>query len=278
MTEESHRFEADWLSLREPADHRSRAAELIPPLVSAWRGRGWRRVVDLGCGTGSNLRFLSPRLPGPQEWVVVDHDPEHLARLIEGVPEDESDDPASSRSIHPVCGSVEAEGLAQVRRADLVTCSALLDLVTEGWLRDLVDALAHEGKRGAYFALSYDGTFDWDVPDPDDASIRGAVNAHQHRDKGMGPALGPDAVMVVEDLLRGAGFHMETGASPWRLRGTADAPLAAALVHGWAEAALEQLPADASSIRAWRARRLATIRDGDFALRVGHRDVLALPA
>ena len=72
-------FGADWLRLREPVDHRSRAEGHLPVLAEEWRRRGWSRIVDLGSGTGSNARYLAPRLPGAQQWTLVDHDADLLA-------------------------------------------------------------------------------------------------------------------------------------------------------------------------------------------------------
>ena len=60
-------FPASWLELREPADHRARAAEALDPLLRWWRARGARSVLDLGCGTGSNVRYLAPKLTGEQQ-------------------------------------------------------------------------------------------------------------------------------------------------------------------------------------------------------------------
>ena len=72
MSEET--FTADWLALREPVDHRSRAADLVAPVAEWWGSRPGQRVLDLGSGTGSNLRYLAPRLPGEQAWTLVDRD------------------------------------------------------------------------------------------------------------------------------------------------------------------------------------------------------------
>ncbi|WP_382325041.1 hypothetical protein ACFJI0_11525 [Hydrogenophaga sp. UC242_53] len=79
-------FSADWLQQREPFDtaardeaarHLQLAARfhaMAPPAGTPWR------VIDLGCGTGANQRWLAPRLGGPQQWLVVDHD----AALLRG--------------------------------------------------------------------------------------------------------------------------------------------------------------------------------------------------
>ena len=271
-------FEADWLALREPIDHRSRAEMLLAPLCKAWRTRGWSRVLDLGSGTGSNLRYLAPHFPAGQKWVLVDHDPDHLRTLGRvGVP-------SSVRSLRTVQGDLVDAGLAAMPDADLVTASALLDLVSEAWLRRVVDACADAG-GGAHFALSYDGEIRWSGDgahggqgddDPDDALVRDAVNAHQAGDKGLGPALGPAAGPVAERLFRSARYTTRLLPSPWRL-GVADAPVVRRLIAGWEAAAASLRPAEAVRIHAWAERRRAAVAEGRFTLRVGHRDLLALP-
>ena len=271
-------FDADWLALREPIDQRSRAEALIAPLCETWRARGWSRVLDLGSGAGANLRYLASRLPAGQGWVLVDHDPDHLRTL------EHAEVPASVRSLRIVPGDLVHEGLAAIPHADLVTASALLDLVSEDWLRRVVDACA-VAARGAHFALSYDGEIRWSVDgepggqgeeDPDDALVRDAVNAHQTGDKGMGPALGSAAGVVAERLFRRVRYTTQLLPSPWRL-GAADAPLVRRLIAGWEAAAATLRPVDAGRIHAWAERRRATVAAGRFTLRVGHRDLLALP-
>ena len=272
-------FSPDWLALREAADHRARAGALVERLRVDWRARGWTRIVDLGSGTGSNLRYLAPRLPGPQQWTLIDHDADLLAR---------AEAAGTTAEVRCVQGDLTEAGLPAVAQADLVTCSALLDLVTEDWLDRLARACRAAG-CGAYLALTYDGAMQWsaaasgdDGPggagDPDDAAIREAVNAHQRRDRGPATALGPDAAAAAETLLRAVGYRTWRLPSPWRL-GPAERALALALIDGWEEAALDLSPppAEARRIRAWAWRRRRTAA-GRFGLAVGHQDVLALPS
>jgi SAM-dependent methyltransferase len=270
----SESFAADWLALREPADHRARADALLAPLVEWRRARGHAstplRVVDLGSGTGSNLRYLAPRLPGPQEWTLVDQDAALLARALElGV-----ERVAGVGRVERVRGELAHEGLAAVRRTDLVTASALLDLVSQAWLDRLVKACA-AARCAALFALSWDGVIEWDTPDPDDALVADAVRAHQRRDKGMGPALGPAAGPAAERAFKAAGFRTEMAASAWVL-GRADRALVRPLIAGWADAAAEQRPSDEERVRAWEERRRTGL-ERPFRLTVGHLDALALP-
>ena len=280
----SETFDPAWLALREPVDHRSRADAVMSLLAPAWRAGGWSRIVDLGSGAGSNLRYLGPRLPGIRHWTLVDQD----AGLLERA--------AASKGVEVtrVVGDLSAAGLDAVRDAelDLVTASALLDLVSKQWLGELAAACRASGSA-ALFALTYDGTIQWraaaDDPrpgdDPDDTLVRRAVNDHQRRDKGLGPALGPMAGLTAETIFRAAGYRVWLLRSPWQL-GPGDTALARALVDGWEAAAKEALrdapgregAADADRVRAWAERRRETIESGCFGLTVGHLDLLALPA
>ena len=70
-------FDAGWLALRCPADTAARA-DTLNRLAHDWlRARAGRplRLIDLGSGSGANPHYLAPRLPGPQHWLLVDHDP-----------------------------------------------------------------------------------------------------------------------------------------------------------------------------------------------------------
>ncbi len=270
------RFAADWLSLREPVDHRSRAYDLVDRLRLTWQQRGWSRIVDLGSGTGSNLRYLSPRLTLPQAWTLVDHDAGLLGRAAS---------PGPQCRLTRQHGDLADRGLEAAAGAHLVTGSALLDLVSEAWLRRLVN-VCKQAERAAYFALSYDGEFHFfstasgapiaDV-DPDDELVREAVGSHQLGDKGLGPALGPAAGRVAEELFRRAGYRTCLQPSAWQL-GLGDAELALALVNGWRQAATQERPAHRRRIEAWAGRRRITIERRSFELSVGHTDLLVLPS
>ena len=269
-------FDLEWLRLREPVDHRSRAAALLRPLQTEWCARRWSRILDLGSGTGSNLRYLAPKLSGSQAWTLLDHDPDLLDRV-------DIVEPISS--VDRVRGDLADQGVAAVGQAQLVTGSALLDLVSEDWLGRLVEA-CRSASCGALFALTYSGEIEWfasDRPggpeiDPDDTSVRLAVNTHQRGDKGLGSALGPMAASVAESFFKAAGYRTWLLPSPWRL-GPEDSELARALVDGWERAALEVevRPDHVRRIHSWAERRRGTTAGGAFVLTVGHQDLLALP-
>jgi hypothetical protein len=251
-------FSADWLSLREPADAAARDAgladvlrdRLTPPLT----------VRDLGCGTGSMGRWLAPRLPGPQHWVLMDRDPALLTHAGTHLPD--------AVTVETRQGDVTALTGDDLAGTALVTCSALLDLLTAGEVDALVAACAAHG-TAALFTLSVTGEVTIDPADPLDAEIAAAFNAHQRRTSGGRRLLGPDAAEVAAAAFAKARATVCIRPTPWRL-GSDSAPLATQWLGGWVGAAVEQRPD--LRLDDYLHRRTA---DG-FAVDVGHQDLLAI--
>src|SRR5581483_10683367 len=134
---------SDWLPLREAADASARSATIVRRVAEALPRDRPLRALDLGSGTGSNIRYLSSRLPDPQDWVAVDREPTLLSMAPLGV-----------RTRAMELGALDDPAIFANRH--LVTASALLDLVSETWMRRLVASCA-ENRSAVLFALSYDG-------------------------------------------------------------------------------------------------------------------------
>ena len=310
MSEDAKGFDVDWLALREPLDRDARAATGLDDRIAAWldgrRGGGSDRgaagspagtvsIVDLGCGSGSNLRHLLPRLGAGQRWRVVDNDRALLRALgerldawakahgatVEATPDGELGvrgdgfDATVTRERRDLAADLTGPGGLGLAGTDLVTASALLDLCSADWIDALVEACARAGAAGL-FVLDYDGGARWDPPHADDERVRALVNRHQRRDKGFGPARGPAAGAHAAARLTLAGHDVVAATSVWRV-GSDSAALHAAFVDGWARAATELAPDEAERIEAWRAHRVAAAGAGGATLEVSHHDVLALP-
>lgn len=287
------RFAATWLALREPFDHAARSATLTRQLADFLREAGAGtasrplRILDLACGTGSTLRYLAPRLGGVQQWTLVDNDPELLASLAQPSSQPSSHGMATRPALAPACLDLAAEvERLPFRDVDLVTASALLDLVSAEWLDRLL-AGASTGPRvsGAgrrlpamLLALSYDGQIAWQPPHADDNWVTDLFNRHQRGDKGFGPALGPTAAEQAAQSLQMAGYRLATASSPWRL-GPADVAVQREFLGGMASAARAMAVAvDAARLQSWVERRETWLAQGVSAVEVGHQDLLALPA
>lgn len=256
-------FSAEWLELREPCDTRSRSEEFVFVLRSRLTSRPLQ-VVDLGTGTGSNIRYMAPRLGGEQRWVAVDNDP----TLIEG------------RSFHCSVAPRHVDLATDLKSlslagCQLVTASALLDLVSAAWLELLASRCA-EARAAVLFALNYDGRVQFQPSEPDDQWMMDLINRHQRGDKGFGPALGPDATRHACDAFAALGYQWRITASDWLIE-PAEQALQRELIAGWMGAARELAPLEEDRIERWGRRRNALLSAGISRICVGHRDFIAWP-
>lgn len=276
-------FSPAWLALRERYDREARSRELtltLAAFLAQRRGSGPLEVLDLGCGTGANLRELAPEFaahaPRPiplaeQHWRLVDRDPVLLSRAAA--------EPLAVPRVtvqRDLAAGLEAGLFAGVQ---LVAASALLDLVSEAWIaqfaRTVTSIYPANRAPALLFTLNYDGQTSWSPTDPRDPIVLDRFNADQRRDKGFGPALGPDGAGAMAAALASRGYRLLQVRTPWQLDPRARA-MQSALVEGHRQA-LAADPAVADWLDSWAARRQELIRSGRSLMTVGHVDLLALP-
>jgi SAM-dependent methyltransferase len=263
-------FTADWLALREPHDLSARNSTVLQVVVAALAHKGSIDVLDLACGTGSTLRAVAPQVKSKQRWRLIDHDVTLLAHAA-AMP--------LPREVTVTTFPIDLNGNLEAvfnDAIDLVTTSALLDLVSEAWL----DELAREAARRAapvYAALSYDGLVEISPVHSMDATVVAAVNLHQCRDKGFGPALGPDAASVAIAQFESLGYSVVQGRSDWTI-GPQDRQFQTEILSGWASAVREVGTLSSVDIKEWLRWRADAVAAGHSSIRVGHVDIFADPS
>lgn len=271
-TAETAGYSPTWLGLREPADAAARAPELVEALRPHLASIDRPVIRDLGCGTGSMGRWLAARLPGPQHWVLYDHDAallDHARTHMASAAADGAPVTVETRQ-----RDITALSAAELSGAALVTASALLDLLTGDELDRLVAACVEAGCP-ALLTLSVVGRVELTPADPLDAELMAAFNAHQRRHTGGRRLLGPDAVAVAAEAFTRLNTPVRVLPSPWRL-GPDQAELTAEWLRGWVGAACEQRPELAEPAADYLHRRLAAAAAGELSVVVWHDDLLAM--
>lgn len=273
-------FSPEWLALREPADTRARDPDLLGALAESLAGRDSVDVVDLGCGTGANIRAIAPALGGTQRWTLVDYDATLLksarAALLAWADDGSQVGPsiALTKAGRVITVDFRQADLMQDLETvlgggpDLVTASALFDLCSVDFIGRVARTVASEG-AAFYTVLTYDGEQSWVPAHPADADMIAAFNEHQQIDKGFGSAAGPAAPAALALAFRQAGYQVVEASSPWVID-VGEKALLDALAGGFAGAVGEIGRVAPDVIANWRAAR----RD---ACVVGHIDTLALP-
>ena len=262
-------FSAAWLALRESYDRAARSAEVLEAVADAFRDAPSIAIVDLACGSGATLRALGPQLPPRQSWRLVDNNLSLLARAaVAGQP------PQLTVTTTPIDLARDLE-LALDGPLDLVTASALLDLVSAEWLdRFVIEAAAR--RLPVYAALTYDGRVAVEPEVSLDTEVLAGFDLHQRTDKGFGPALGPAAAARAVERFEHFGYRVMQGRADW-VFGPDDRAVQDALFVGWAEVAPLTAGLSPAAIDGWLARCRADLAQGRSRLRVGHLDIFARP-
>ncbi|MEL6287520.1 MAG: class I SAM-dependent methyltransferase [Pseudomonadota bacterium] len=285
-------FSADWLALRKDADDRARSRDVLARAVrhvadaqaeigrsndidkSGREGNADIRFCDLGSGTGASVAAFVPHftevIHAPQSWTLCDIDADNLATARARYAD--VDDISVTTRMHDLSRDPAPFQSVDAPAADIVTATALFDLVSAKWIDRFVGALA-EARLPLLATLTYDGRHMFDPPHPLDAMMHTAFDAHQQTEKGFGPALGPAAVSTLVATLEEAGFTVRRGDSPWMLERDRDAALVAALVEGWANAVSEAGLVEPADAAVWCSARIGDTR----SLLVGHTDIFAAP-
>ena len=273
-------FSPDWLAMREPADLRSRDGLTTIKLAQALQRRPDVRVVDLGCGTGSNVRATYAALGPVQHWTLVDVDAQLLAvargalsNWAEAAKETRDGILLEKSGKRLTISFVHADLTHDLDRVlgekpDLVTAAALFDLCSASFVETMASAVS--ARRAVFYTtLTFNGVQRWTPAHPADDAIHAAFLAHQRTDKGFGRASGPDAPVALRRAFQGHGYEICEGDSAWLLS-RSDKMLIDALVQGYAGAVAETGVVTAEVLADW----LSLERRG---AEIGHTDTLALP-
>jgi hypothetical protein len=282
---------SEWLKLREDVDAVSRAGALMRRVAEAMAGLEEVRILDLATGAGSNVRYLAERLPGRQRWLVVDRSPQLLSHLVlrtEAWARQRGYDAETSMGVLTIRGQGRQWDITPRERdlnvvdqelvdgRQLVTASALLDLVSESWLRSIASHCRAAGAV-ALFPIVYNGKSSSWPAEPEDEMVLDLFNRHQRTDKGLGgPAAGPSATDAAVRAFAAEGFHVDVEPSDWVLADQHQ-ELQRQLIDGWAFAASEMGPESAEVVARWKARRMAHVDAGRSRILVGHFDLAAFP-
>lgn len=283
-------FDPEWLHLREPLDEAARAVGL------AWAfGRvlpTHPMIIDLGAGTGSNVRQLAMKLGrGEQDWTLIEKDRKLLAKapgeIGRWADRNGWEHKEQRRAYMITCDDMAVRvemrsfDLAQdpadlgLNQYDGITAKALFDLVSQPWLDRFVKELASCGFPPLLVTLTVDGRVEFSIPHEDDGFVLDLFHTHMGRAKGLGgPALGTQAPQALITALTGAGYKVETAQSDWKI-GPKQIAAHLAMIAGYEKAASEQDPDSAARIRAWADRRRHLASEQGARLMVGHQDLLA---
>jgi SAM-dependent methyltransferase len=261
-------FASEWLALREPLDLAVRNRDVESAFLKTFTAEG-ARILDLASGAGSTVAGLRKYIQEPAEWQLTDYDPS-LLEIASTRWQASAEYKIKTRQID-LEKNLEQLSLSDV---DAITTSAFLDLVSDSFLRRLVNFVVQADKP-FLASLTYDGQASFEPAHPMDRDLGEALNRHQQTDKGFGSALGPDAAQRAIKLFKAAGYEVVWGKSDWKIEGS-QSDFLQEFLGGWMRVGRE-VGLEDSALEAWWQDRIQRIHSGELSMTVGHIDFVAHP-
>lgn len=255
-------FDQRWLACRAPYDAEARSSLLESRAREHLASASTKAIMDVGCGSGNNVLFLSEKWRKTTQWIGVDHDPDLVA--------------AAQRQAHfhkiPFTGVVadllDLDAVLDQHKPALVVGNAVFDLFTSQMMEVVLKALrAHQIPM--LTTLSYTG-MNWTPEDPRDSRMIGYYEQHMVRPRPSGRGMGPTAPEEIKKIVADLGGQIQQDLSLWRIPAF-DKTMQGFLFH-FMESSIPEVIRDASELAAF-GEWLDYRRSTPAALTVTHEDL-----
>ena len=282
-----------WLAHRFAYDAQARHPEIEHKFLAFFEQHQTAlKAVDVGSGTGANVRYYFDRIPHAQEWTLIEQSSglldECRRTLVAFAQEHDYDwqsqgniflltDAEKTATITLVQGSIaHIEQLIDLTQTDVVTANAVFDLLSFEQFDTLVSTLAkHDVCLLA--TLNYYETSLLPFSEQDHRFI-GWYHMHMKRPQPMGIAMGPDCSEEMLDLLAQHHMMIEQESSQWHLK-RCDITMHRYLLH-FVEHAVAELSLSSEEQRdfaTWLVDKKELCRRRELEIIIDHSDIFAYP-
>jgi hypothetical protein len=225
---QANKFTATWINLRESYDMLSRS-DLLKNLYKNNK-MNLKKVIDLGGGNGSFLRWCHYKNIIYDDFLIIDNDE---ALLKSFYPRTKSY--LSMMSLSLIKDNMMSyriqnlknnkDGFITLKKQDfyksidiindynLVSFSAVSDLLSKKFIKCLFDKV-NKGTN-LYFSICFDGRVKWKNKNKHDKYIVSMFNQHQKQEKTTGVALGLNSINFIKNLSKKNDYKIYIADSSW---------------------------------------------------------------
>jgi len=225
---QANKFTTTWINLRESYDMLSRS-DLLQNLYKNNK-MNLKKVIDLGGGNGSFLRWCHYKNIIYDDFLIIDNDE---ALLKSFYPRTKSY--LSMMSLSLIKDNMMSyriqnlknnkDGFITLKKQDfyksidiindynLVSFSAVSDLLSKKFIKCLFDKV-NKGTN-LYFSICFDGRVKWKNKNKHDKYIVSMFNQHQKQEKTTGVALGLNSINFIKNLSKKNDYKIYIADSSW---------------------------------------------------------------
>ena len=285
------KFNLSWINHRENYDAISRS-DLLPTEYKKNK-EPFRKIIDMGCGNGSFLRWCYKKKIMFDEMLLIDHDKKLLYDFFPATVkflknyshkitkssfstyEIKKNNVNKIRNINIVNINI-LDGLKYINEYNLVSFSAISDLLSKKIIRSILDRINQN--KSIYFSICFDGNIKWSIKHNFDKYINMMFNRHQQNDKGTGNAMGAKSIKYIETYGKKKNYNVKIKDSSWII--TSLTPDHIKFKKMYLDTIYNGLKhdqnVDRKILKEWYQFRLKTIKLKKDRVIVGHKDILVL--
>lgn len=225
---QANKFTTTWINLRESYDMLSRS-DLLQNLYKNNK-MNLKKVIDLGGGNGSFLRWCHYKNITYDDFLIIDNDEALLKSFYS-----RTKSYLSMMSLSLIKDNMMSyriqnlknnkDGFITLKKQDfyksidtindynLVSFSAVSDLLSKKFIKCLFDKV-NKGTN-LYFSICFDGRVKWKNKNKHDKYIVSMFNQHQKQEKTTGVALGLDSIKFIKNLSTKNDYKIYIADSSW---------------------------------------------------------------
>ncbi len=225
---QANKFTTTWINLRESYDMLSRS-DLLQNLYKNNK-MNLKKVIDLGGGNGSFLRWCHYKNIIYDDFLIIDNDEALLKSFYPRTKSYLSKMSLSLKKDNMMSYRIQnirnnKDGFITLRKQDfyksidiindynLVSFSAVSDLLSKKFIKYLFDKI--DKGTNLYFSICFDGRVKWKNKNKHDKYIVSMFNQHQKQEKTTGVALGLNSINFIKNLAKKNDYKSYIADSSW---------------------------------------------------------------
>ena len=282
-------FTQKWMNAREIYDSCSRSSILNQYLSS--NKNVFKNIIDIGCGTGSFLRWMIINKYKFENFLMIDHDKKLLNKVYKITKNSvlkynmlftkksincfhlkESTNSTYSE-IKTIMGDI-CKLFKYIDKYDFISFSAIADILPKLYLDKLFDLQLSE--KIILFSICYDGNITWNYKNKYDRYIIKKFNEHQHSIKNDNYMLGPKSVSYIKKKSKKKNYKIRLMDSSWNLESKSnnDKEFHRQYIDTIFKPLKSDNSIDISLLKEWVNDKYEKIEKGKLKTIVHHKDIL----
>ena len=288
---EQDKFSLSWIKAREQYDLKYRS-NLLKEQYKKDRS-SFNRIIDLGSGNGSFLRYCHCKKIIFKEMLLIDYDSKLLRdfyastysylngkdyNILKESPTKyklKKIDTIKTKNIQLMNTDI-LKSLNIINNYDLISLSAMSDILPTLFIKKLLDKIGKN--KIIYFSICFDGSIKWASSHKYDKYILTMFNKNQETNKSSGYVVGAKSIELIREYSMKKKYNFQIEDSSWELKSYDEN--SKCFQKMYLDTICKPLKKDditnKDMLSEWRKVKLKDIVTGKSKIIVGHKDILIL--